>query len=75
MTERQQFVLRRVIAAHRRGGKWYRAASSGERVTLASLFHRQALDRRIWRGKNRDAAHEYQVGPHIRLQLGLQELA
>lgn len=42
---------------------WYRARSSGERVTLASLFRKGLLKRRAWRGQegDADAAHEYQT--------------
>lgn len=40
---------------------WYRAASSGERVTLASLYYRQLLVRRVWRESKTSPAHEYQA--------------
>lgn len=55
-------VLRSVFAATTRG-QWYRAASSGERVTLASLYRHGALQRRAWRGNEgeADAAHEYRI--------------
>jgi hypothetical protein len=57
-----QNVLRQTLA-----GRWYRAAGSGERVTLASLFRYGALVRRAWRGEEgaRDAAHEYRVSPEM----------
>ena len=45
---------------------WYRAASSGERVTLASLYYRQLLTRRVWRASKTSPAHEYQVHPDLR---------
>lgn len=42
-------------------GPWYRAQSNGERVTLASLFYADLLQRRAWRtAKCRaDNAYEY----------------
>jgi hypothetical protein len=42
---------------------WYRARSSGERVTLASLYRKGLLTRRTWRGQpgEANAAHEYQL--------------
>lgn len=60
MTGRQQEVARLVILAWR-GGSYYRAASSGERVTLASLYRADVLSRRAWRGEDgkADAAYEY----------------
>jgi len=50
-------------------GKWHRATSSGERVTLAALFRHGKLERRVWRkGRNRaDDAHEYVNPTYIRL--------
>jgi len=44
---------------------WYRAAHSGQRVTLASLWRRDVLERRAWRGVEgeADAAHEYRLSP------------
>lgn len=58
-TDRQRAVTARVIARWRDGHRWYRAASSGERVTLASLYRVGALERRAWRGRGANAAHEY----------------
>jgi hypothetical protein len=62
VTERQQIVGDKVAAATMRG-EWYRAESSGERVTLASLLRAGALVRRVWRGRtgSANAAHEYQL--------------
>ena len=62
MTELQQIVAGKVAAATMRG-EWYRAESSGERVTLASLLRAGALVRRVWRGRTggANAAHEYQL--------------
>jgi hypothetical protein len=76
VTHCQQITLRRVILSHR-AGKWYRASGSGERVTLASLYYRKALARRVWRGKegSRDAANEYQLGEMLRAEFGLEELS
>ena len=60
-------VLAKVIVTHRRAGTMYRAAGSGERVTLASLHTHGLLVRRTWRGKegDRDAAHEYEPSPAV----------
>jgi hypothetical protein len=54
-----------VVSTHHLRGLWYRAASSGERVTLASLYRAGALKRRAWRGNEgeADAAYEYQLSP------------
>jgi hypothetical protein len=62
VTKLQQFVAGKVAAATMRG-EWYRAESSGERVTLASLLRAGALVRRVWRGRtgSANAAHEYQL--------------
>ena len=62
MTKLQRHVLG-VVSAHHLRGLWYRAAHSGERVTLASLFRAGALQRRAWRGNEgeADAAYEYRL--------------
>ena len=62
MTKLQRYVLG-VVSAHHLRDVWYRAASSGERVTLASLYRAGALVRRAWRGKEggADAAYEYRL--------------
>jgi len=67
LSQLQRQVLGAVVAQHRRG-LWYRAASSGERVTLASLFRAGVLARRAWRGKEgeADAAHEYRLSEALR---------
>lgn len=64
MTKLQRYVFG-VVSAHHLRGLWYRAASSGERVTLASLYRAGALTRRAWRGKDgaADAAYEYRLSP------------
>lgn len=66
MTPLQKQVLATVIRATH-AGQWYRAASSGERVTLASLYYKRLLDRRAWRGVEgqRDAAHEYRAAEPV----------
>lgn len=66
LTDLQRQTLSRVAMAQA-ADAWYRAGSSGERVTLASLHTRGLLDRRAWRGVEgeRDAAHEYRL--HERL--------
>lgn len=58
----QRATLARCVRASFRG-QWYRAASSGERVTLASLWRRGWLGRRTWRGVEgaANAAHEYRA--------------
>ena len=64
MTKLQRYVFGVVAAQHLRG-LWYRAAGSGERVTLASLYRAGALKRRAWRGNEgeADAAYEYRLSP------------
>ena len=66
LTALQRQTLAAVACCQARGD-WYRAESSGERVTLASLHSRGLLIRRAWRGieGGRDAAHEYRL--HERL--------
>lgn len=62
LSDLQREVFRKVIRAWKAGG-WYRAETSGERVTLASLYRSHGLlDRRAWRGIEgaADAAYEYQ---------------
>lgn len=62
MTELQRHVML-VVGRATVAGAWYRAASSGQRVTLASLYRAGLLKRRAWRGVEGepDAAHEYQL--------------
>jgi len=68
LTDLQRETLAQVIRATHAGG-WYRAAGSGERVTLASLHARGLLVRRVWkeskaaaaRGDYSSPAHEYQA--------------
>lgn len=57
LTDLQKETLVRVLAS----GGWYRASSSGERVTLASLYRKGILERRARRGAEGDAnaAYEY----------------
>jgi hypothetical protein len=64
VTKLQRSVLG-VVSAHHLRGLWYRAASSGERVTLASLYRAGVLRRRVWRGNEgeADAAYGYQLTP------------
>jgi len=64
MTKLQRYVFG-VVSAHHLRGLWYRAAGSGERVTLASLYRAGALTRRAWRGNEgeADAAYEYRLTP------------
>jgi hypothetical protein len=58
LTERQLVALEAVQESWKRG-EWYRAKRNGERVTLASLFYRGLLTRRVWRGTGANAANEY----------------
>ena len=62
MTKIQRYVFG-VVSAHHLRNLWYRAASSGERVTLASLYRAGVLMRRAWRGNEgeADAAYEYRL--------------
>ena len=62
MTKIQRYVFG-IVSAHHLLGHWYRAASSGERVTLASLYRAGVLRRRAWRGNEgeADAAYEYRL--------------
>lgn len=62
MTKLQRYVFG-IVSAHHLRGLWYRAASSGERVTLASLYRAGALARRARRGNEgeADAAYEYRL--------------
>lgn len=70
MTDRQVLVLENVLYATRRG-RWYRAAGQGERVTLAFLYRRGVLVRRVHRGQEggANAAHEYQVAPSTQKEI------
>ena len=70
MTELQRTVALRVARSQLKADKsdgWYRAASNGERVTLASLYRAGILIRRPHRGKDgeADAAYEYQLAPSV----------
>ena len=70
LSPRQKFVLGQVYRANIKGER-YRAADSGERVTLASLFRVRLLDRWVWRGieGEANAAHEYELHPVVREEL------
>jgi len=50
---------------------WYRAADSGQRVTLASLWRHGVLERRAWRGVEgeADAAHEYRPSNDVMVKI------
>lgn len=62
MTKLQRYMFG-VVSAHHLRDLWYRAARSGERVTLASLYRAGVLKRRAWRGNEgeADAAYEYRL--------------
>jgi hypothetical protein len=66
LTDNQKIVLVLVHRVTVRGG-WYRATTSGERVTLASLHSHGLLVRRARRGHEGDAnaAYEYQSSPIV----------
>lgn len=72
MTAIQKETVRAVRLAH---PNWYRAQSSGQRVTLASLWRQGILERRAWRGTegDADAAHEYRISADVRHRLGMAE--
>lgn len=76
LTQAQRTALRKVARADS-AGRWYRAATHGERVTLASLHGRQLIARRAWRGTagQADAAYEYQLGPELRTAIQARVLA
>ena len=73
MTKLQRYVLG-VVSAHHLRDVWYRAASSGERVTLASLYRAGALVRRAWRGKEGDAAAAYEYRLSTMADQALREM-
>lgn len=60
-TTRQRVVFADVQHCYKYARRWYRARTSGERVTLASLWRAGALDRRPHRGREGEpnAAYEY----------------
>lgn len=70
MTERQRIVALAVRAAH---PAWYRAADQGERVTLASLYRHDVLERQARRGTEgaANAAYEYRFTERTCKSLGL----
>lgn len=68
LTDNQRAVFVSVVRATRRNPDvWCRAQSSGERVTLASLYVRGLLERRAWRGVEGEtnAAHEYRASAAV----------
>lgn len=67
LTERQRTVLAATIRAWRSEARWYRAQSSGERVTLASLYRNGFLDRQAWRGVEGEADSAYEYRPRSEL--------
>jgi hypothetical protein len=71
MTPLQWEVLLTVAKCHLHQGLWYRAARSGERVTLASLFRSGLLMRQAHRGNEGEghAAHEYKLSAMMREEL------
>lgn len=60
MTELMRAALRDVASSNGEG-RWYRAETAGERVSLAYLVDYGLLVRRPWRGdgENRNSAFEY----------------
>jgi hypothetical protein len=67
LSDLQHASLSRCLRAAE-NGLWYRAAGSGERVTLASLWRHGYVERRAWRGVEGepDAAHEYRASRRYR---------
>jgi hypothetical protein len=49
-------------------GKWHRAESSGQRVTLAALWRAGRVERRVWRHAKHECnnAHEYANPTYIK---------
>jgi hypothetical protein len=76
LTPNQRAVLVKVANTNLQGQR-YRAESSGERVTLASLYRHRLLIRWAWRGQEgeADAAHEYALPAYVQRELraGLKE--
>lgn len=72
MTKNQAIVFGKVLRRWRGKLEHYRAESSGERVTLASLYRAGVLARRAWRGNEGepDAAHEYRPSNNVLHELG-----
>lgn len=70
LTHQQKFTLAKVVKAHLKGQR-YRAADSGERVTLASLYRQVLLVRWAWRGQEGEpsAAYEYALHPDVETEL------
>jgi hypothetical protein len=70
LSKDQRVVLAKVCRSDLRGTR-YRAETSGERVTLASLYRTRLLERWAWRGVEgeRDAAYEYAPHPKVRQAL------
>lgn len=66
-TDLQRAVTASVIARWRDRHAFYRAASNGERVTLASLYRAGVLERRCWRGTDgaANAAYEYRPSSNL----------
>lgn len=75
MTQLQRDTFRAVAIAQR-GGQWYRAQGSGERVTLASLFRHGLLARRARRigASASDNAYEYKLSMQAAAELGIADL-
>lgn len=69
LTALQLYMLRLLYTAYtdaQYNGVWYRAANHGERVTLASLYYRGLLERRVWRGAGTHSpAHEYRLTQRV----------
>ena len=69
MTEKQTAMVLWLTRMHylSEGTSWYRAASHGERVTLASLHGHGVAERRARRGNEgeADAAYEYRIATVI----------
>lgn len=69
LTQLQREVLL-AVARNCRAGFWYRAQSSGQRVTLASLHRKGLLTRRVRRkgANSADNAYEYRLSEAVRAE-------
>jgi len=56
---------RQLVRAARAYPEFIRAETAGDRVTLASLFDRGFMERRVWKGTYPNAAHEYRLSDAV----------
>ena len=66
LTPAMKDALGKVAREHIYFNGWYRAATAGERVSLAYLYYNGWCIRRAWRGEGTSSpAHEYQLAPNV----------